>query len=313
MIDFFIKVYSSIENKNAFLSKIKFYGIQRSLIRILANLIVPIALKISPKKGNKLAKNNKSDLIVSLTTFPARINKIWIVIECMLRQSHKPDKIILWLSKEQFKNLDSLPKRLLKLRERGLEIELCEGDLRSHKKYVYTIRNYPQCQFITVDDDFLYPSSLIEELMIEYRKNPKAIYCHRAHRMKISNCKVDTYKTWTYEFKEASIEENIFFTSGGGTLFPSNTLHAEATNEQVFMDICKLADDVWLNAMARLQETPIIKIKSKYSLNIPIIINNNLSLSTENVDDNQNDVQINAVRKYYIKALNKDIFKNMVH
>ena len=134
MIDFFIRIYSSIENKNPFLSRIKFYGTQRTIIKLLANIFVPIYLKTSKCKSHKLANNQKSDLIVSLTTFPARIDKMWIIIECMLRQSYKPDKIILWLSKEQFNNLGILPKSLLKLRNRGLEIELCDGDLRSHKK-----------------------------------------------------------------------------------------------------------------------------------------------------------------------------------
>ncbi|RYM34521.1 hypothetical protein ERX46_03875 [Brumimicrobium glaciale] len=312
MIDFFSRIYSSIENKNPFLSKIKFYGAQRTIIKLLANFFVPVYLRTSKSKSYKLVNNQKSDLIVSLTTFPARINKIWIVIECMLRQTHTPDRIILWLSKEQFKDLNLLPKRLLKLRERGLEIELCDGDLRSHKKYVYTLRNFPDSHFITVDDDFLYPSSLIEELMIEHQKNPSFILCHRAHMMTSNNEKLDSYNKWTKEYKGSSTSKNVLFTSGGGTFFPAHSLGKEAANENVFMDICRLADDVWLNAMSKLQGTTIYKIESKYNVNIPIMITSNISLSAENVDDNQNDVQINAVRTHYYKTVNKGIFTGVV-
>ena len=312
MIDFFIRIYSSIENKNPFLSRIKFYGTQRTIIKLLANIFVPIYLKTSKCKSHKLANNQKSDLIVSLTTFPARIDKMWIIIECMLRQSYKPDKIILWLSKEQFNNLGILPKSLLKLRNRGLEIELCDGDLRSHKKYVYTLRKFPNSHFITVDDDFLYPSSLIEELMIGYRKNTSSIYCHRAHMTTNTNENLDSYKKWTKEFKGSSDSSNVFFTSGGGTFFPAHSLGKEANNEKVFMDICRLADDVWLNAMSKLHETPIFKIRSKYSVNIPIMISSNISLSSDNVDDNQNDVQIVAVRNHYLTNFKKDVFQSNV-
>jgi len=205
-----------------------------------------------------------------------------------------------------------LPKRLLKLRERGLEIEICEGDLRSHKKYVYTLKKFPNSDFITVDDDFLYPSSLIEELVVESKKDSSFIYCHRAHKMTTSNGKLDPYVKWVKEFKEESTSDNIFFTSGGGTLFPAHSLNEEATNEKVFMDICRLADDVWLNAMRKLQAAPIHKIHSKYSVNIPILITSNISLSSENVDENQNDTQIKAVRKHYLNILSKDIFAGIV-
>jgi hypothetical protein len=312
MIDFFSRIYSSIENKNKFLSKIKFYGMQRTIIKVLSNFLVPIYLKSSNNKKHKLEGNSKADLIVSLTTFPARIDKIWIVIECMLRQTYKPDKIILWLSKEQFIDLNVLPKRLLKLRERGLEIELCEGDLRSHKKYVYTLREYPKSHFITVDDDFIYPSSLIQELMNEHKSNPSNIVCHRAHIMTFTNEKLDSYKKWTKEYKGKNSSNKAFFTSGGGTLFPSGVLHKEATNEKVFMNICRLADDVWLNAMSQLNNTTIYKIKSNYNVNIPIMIFGNISLTSENVDENQNDVQIQAVRDHYLKTMNKNVFSGTV-
>lgn len=312
MTDFLIKIYSSIQNRNPFLSKIKFYGFQRFIIRTLANTMLPLIFKISTKRTHQLSKDDKDDLIVSLTTFPARIDKIWIVIECMLRQSKKPDKIILWLSKEQFSSLEVLPKRLLKLRERGLEIELCEGDLRSHKKYYYTLKRYPKSAFITVDDDFFYPSNMIEELISKNKKHPKDICFLRGHMMTTQNNEIEGYNLWTMEIKESTSSNFVFFTSGGGTLFPPNSLHDEATNEKVFMDKCKLADDVWLNAMSRLQGTSLNKISSDYASQIPIVISQNISLSSDNVDKNQNDIQINAVRDYYIKHLNKDIFENVI-
>ncbi|WP_107038134.1 hypothetical protein [Brumimicrobium mesophilum] len=311
MTDFLIRIYTDIENKNPFLSKIKFYGFQRFIIRRLANFLIPLKYKLDNSCSHCLANDGNDQLIVSLTTFPARINKIWLVIECMLRQTHKPDKIILWLSKEQFGSLEILPKRLLKLRDRGLEIVLCEGDIRSHKKYYYTLKKYPISAFITVDDDFFYPSNMIEELFSEHQKHPKDICFLRGHMMTTQNGKVESYNSWTKEIKESTTSSLVFFTSGGGTLFPPNSLHPEATNEKVFMEICKLADDVWLNAMSKLNGTNLNKISSQFASQIPISIAQNISLSSQNVDEDLNDVQINAVRNYYLKTLNKDIFDNV--
>ena len=56
------------------------------------------------KKGrNKLhPRQSGEEVIVSLTTFPARISTVWITIETIFRQEVMPDRIVLWLAKEQF-------------------------------------------------------------------------------------------------------------------------------------------------------------------------------------------------------------------
>ena len=118
MVNFFDRYYSSIQNKNSLLVKLKYYSALRFLIRFSANIIIPIYFRITQNNSAyKLHKSLKSNrrIVVSLTSFPIRINKLWIVIESILRQDYKPDKIILWLSKEQFPNFDLLPKTLISL------------------------------------------------------------------------------------------------------------------------------------------------------------------------------------------------------
>ena len=60
---------------------------------------------------------NKNKIIVSLTSYPLRIQCAIIVIKSLLKQTIKPDKIILWLAKSDFprKNKD-LPPDLLSLK-----------------------------------------------------------------------------------------------------------------------------------------------------------------------------------------------------
>lgn len=85
-------------------------------------------------------KKREQKIIVSLTSFPKRIDTLWITIETLLRQSMKPDEIILWLAEEQFNGIDSLPKALLEQQKRGLTIRFCD-DLRSHKNIIIQCRN----------------------------------------------------------------------------------------------------------------------------------------------------------------------------
>ena len=58
----------------------------------------------------------KSQLIVSLTSYPARIHMIHNVIESLINQTYNADKIILWLNPESFPSKETdLPSQLLKL------------------------------------------------------------------------------------------------------------------------------------------------------------------------------------------------------
>jgi hypothetical protein len=314
MNNYFVKKYSLITDSNPFFKLIKYYAIKRLLIRSLANIFIPIwfhLTNILRKKKLNMSKRNIK-IIVSLTTFPARIDRVWIVIECMLRQTLPPDRIILWLSKGQFESLQSLPNNLLRLQERGVEIEFCEEDLRSHKKYFYNIKKYPSDILITVDDDFIYPSNLIQELIKSHLKFPHAICCLRAVQMKTKDNLVLPYNQWEYIYKQTDPSFKIFFTSGGGTLFPPNSLHEEVLNKNIFLNYCKYADDVWLNLMSQMNYTKVVKSSSNYDISIPLYIRGNSTLESINVDNGLNDEQLNNVRNYYIKNKSIDPLNNLL-
>lgn len=307
MVNFLDRIYTGIEDRNSFLARLKIYAIQRLLIRIVSNFFIPFLYQFGKKKHSLNQKEKEVKYIVSLTSFPNRIGRVWIVIESILRQNYKIDKIILWLSKEQFDSLDVLPKNLLAQQNRGLEIRLVEGDIKSHKKYFYTLKEYPNDFLITVDDDIIYPTTLVSELINVNKSYPESICCHRAHNVKLENGKVMPYTFWKTIKKFDSNKYDIFFTSGGGTLFPPNCLHEEVLNESVLKKYCFYADDVWLNFMSRLNSTNIVKT-NYYSDLLPILNSKNLNLHDLNLALGENDSQLAAVRNFYFKKFGIDYF-----
>lgn len=80
---------------------------------------------------------------MSLTSYPARISKLWMVIKTLLNQKLVDNyKVILWLSENQFpKGLDSLPKSLTNLIEKGLNIRFVSDDLKSHKSIIMLLKS----------------------------------------------------------------------------------------------------------------------------------------------------------------------------
>jgi len=308
MINLLTCLYPSTPiTKKTILNKLKFYSASRFAIRKIANLALPIVFHIENffVGSHKIDNNFQEGLIVSLTSFPARIDKLWLVIETILRQTTKPEKLILWLSKEQFPNISILPTRLLNQQKRGLEIILCDGDIRSHKKYFYCLSQHPDYDFITIDDDFFYPTKMIENLL--KHDDGESIVAHRAYRIGFTATdKISSYSKWELlpDTKEQGL--SLFATSGGGTLFPVGSLHSEVLNSDVFLDLCPLADDVWLYFSAVANNTKTIKTDYKSNF-IPVLNKKNQTLSSINVGESLNDKQINNLLTYYKHEKSIDI------
>ena len=136
--------------------------------KLFLNIFYPII----HKSRKKIGINSESEIIVSLSSFPKRINNVWITIETIMEQTKQPKKIILWLAEDLFPNKEAdLPKNLLKLKKYGLEIQFCE-DLWPHKKYFFSMKKYPDDIIVTVDDDVLYPDNMLEQLWKIHQKYP---------------------------------------------------------------------------------------------------------------------------------------------
>ena len=308
VIDNFHNLYNAtFKIKNSFLNKIKVPAIFRLVILQTANIIIPLVLNAQTqsyefKLGNKEKK--QTDFIVSLTSFPNRIGKVHLVIESLLRQSYCPKRIVLWLSKEQFSSIEQLPLKLLKLRERGLDIVLTEGDLRSYKKYYFLLKQQPDAAFIIVDDDVFYKSTVLANLIETNKNYPKAVCANRCAIINIDK----PYSKWeglTGESTEPRFD--LLPTGCGGVLYPSNSLHEDALNDKLFSEICKDADDLWLNSCAFLNNSLVVFTgHNEYLLEVKSL--NNIHLHTKNVGGANNDDRIANVRTHYKTKDGIDVF-----
>ena len=137
----------------------------RYLVRCSADFFIPRWFHRHPAK----ISDRTCDVVVSFTSFPARINEVWQVVECMLRQTVRPMKVILWLSELQFQSKDQIPNKLRQYENELFEIRLVNGDIRSHKKYLYVCREFPNNNVLLIDDD-VYNNGIDRNLNIESTK-----------------------------------------------------------------------------------------------------------------------------------------------
>ena len=299
-LNFFTKTYSLLHNYPGVpywvltpLRKAVRFGANKVLPKYLAK---PHAYKGSVEKG----------YILSFTSFPARINTVWQVVESLKNQSVLPEKIILWLSTSQFPTKEHIPDNLWKEEDDLFEIRMVEGDIRSHKKFYYVMQQYPEHAFITCDDDIYYHPDTLKNLIEASRRYPKSVIANVTRRIEYDDKgDLKPYRQWKKE-ESAYETENLIQIGAGGVLYPPKTLHALTLRKDLFFSLTPMADDIWLNCMARLNGTRVVQSAMKQ---MSLLINDKSpSLSKENISGGKNDEQISNLRKYLIENKLGDVY-----
>lgn len=244
-------------------------------------------------------KNRNQKIIVSLTSYPKRINTIWLTIETLLRQSTKPDEVILWLAESQFENgLNSLPENLLRLQGRGLTIRFCE-DLRSHKKYYFALQEFPNDLVVLADDDMFYPRDTIQKLMRMHKKWPEDICCITSQVMEPAFCAVPSKWRNPHLVEVLEHSDKIQAYTGSGTLIPPGALPGDIFRTDIFQELCPHADDLWIAFHAHRSGIKLTTLKKWRPFPITIYGTSEGSLYYINGEGNQNDVQWQNLLDYY--------------
>lgn len=255
-------------------------------LKLFANITYPILMKNSTQTG----VSESSDVIVSLTSFPARIDKVWITIETLLNQTHKPQKILLWLAEEQFPDKEKVTEMFKGQCKRGLDICYCD-DLRSHKKYYYTMLDNPNNIVITADDDMLYPEDFIEQLYNTHLKYPDCICCNWAHRIGL---KTDgsflKYSEWEHISNEEITPDLLIMAVGcEGVLYPPHSLSTQLFDKEKIFSLCLSADDIWLKMNSIVSTTKTVRTNKRSVLWFSVLSTQKIALHKVNCGENKND------------------------
>lgn len=219
-------------------------------------------VKVNRRKPSRIAINQIDDrekrIIISLTTFPDRISFVHKTLYSLMHQDLLPDAIILWLAESQFPD-KKLPDSILELQKYGLSIAWVGEDIKSYKKLIPALKQYPNDIIVTADDDLYYPRNWLRNLYNSYESNPDVVHCQLITRIGYINNHFDSIKR-TKRFVNTSSYNNKIL-SGSGTLFPPGCLSSEVFNSELFTKLAPTSDDLWYWAMALVRHTPIKWIK----------------------------------------------------
>lgn len=278
----------------------KILRISEHLLDVLVGMHVKRIVKSSPLEyGINKEQRKENRIILSLTTYNKRYKTIGLTLKSLLLQTVKPDKIIVWLDDDIPEN--RITEEMKEFEKYGIEYRHTNLNIKPHNKYYHAMCEFPNDIIITVDDDIIYPKSMIEELINMYEKYPDSVCARRVHLMTFdSEDNLKKYNDWKYEYRRSTKPSHLLCATGvAGVLYPPHALPQEAFNADNIKEYCLNADDIWLKVMEIKNDVKVVWAKNH--LVLPPLVKNSqtFTLNSINVLQNENDKYIQNLQNKY--------------
>lgn len=196
-------------------------------------------------------------IIISLTSKPNNINNAEKVIDSILKQNvdYLLYKIILIVSKHDFKKKAELPNKLLSLEKtNNLRIILINKIINSQTRLIMAMKEYPNNPILIISDNIRFPDGWLEMFINDHQKYPNDTISASIKYFFGQNLKITEFSEG-YQSEKLGIFNhvtNMIFnfalinTNLGGTLYPKNYFKNDRfLDDELFLKITKDSDEFW--------------------------------------------------------------------
>lgn len=253
----------------------------------------------------RLDENTAKNVLVSLTSYGARLAELKYTLYSLITQSVHPEKIIVNVA---FDDEPRITPELRQFEKYGVEFYLTE-DLRSYKKLVPTVIRFPEKVIVTCDDDIFFKKRWLQILLSESESHPVEIISHLTYK----NERIKFYLELENDVPRPKLSAIVL--GGGGCLYPPTSFHKDFYNQELFMSLAPTSDDFWFSLMVLLNG---VKIRSpKKAIRHVRYVNpyreygivSGDTLTTVNYDGGQNKAALCALMNHY--GLSKHEFMDL--
>lgn len=253
---------------------------------------------------------NQPQVVVSMTSFPAAISYAILAIRSILRGSVLPDKLVLYLTFSQFAEC-GIPEELKALSDENsiFEIRNYDTDIRSYRKLIPALIDFPEAVIVTVDDDVNYHKNMLRDLLQLHAQVPHAVLAHRAKCIRFGK----PYRSWKkyrwYHFLFHKIQMNFsnLQTGVGGVLYPPHSLAEEMLDIKLFTQLAPSTDDIWFWAAGVANGYPVVPVPFGHNKPRGVGKPKSLSLKTSNFKGtaDRNAEALDAILRRFPNIKNK--------
>ncbi|WP_421773373.1 hypothetical protein [Gracilimonas sp.] len=266
--------------------------------------------------------SKSSDIVISFTTIPERIDKLDLTLKSLLYQNIQPASINIYIPYQSFRNNKPyrIPPILNELK--NIQIHRVDVDYGPATKFIHALNSFPEeQQVLVVDDDNIYPPNYVEQFEEASRRYPDKILSASGWRVpddlidKPTTLKSNVFKLPPTPIPGTRIKKNypvdIIQGYSGYLLKPVFFNLEELQDYSLTPEALRFVDDVWISAHAKVPKivfpmkrfcyTPFLK-KHDFSSSSLAKINNWNKPSNE---DRNNTIGIKLFEERWLNFQNK--------
>jgi hypothetical protein len=189
-------------------------------------------------------------IVISLTTIPARVRSLAPVLRSLLDQDTPADRIILWLPSRSLRQNQDYPDAAEIDVPNGIEVMDCE-DLGPATKLLHSLRLENGALIIAVDDDVVYPRTLVSTLLSAHRNEPETAFGLRGVNLQSGTRFVDLWHVLSSGIDQVEPVDILFGT--WGYMVPAWLCDGAIHDFSGYPEAVRWVDDVWVSGhLARL-------------------------------------------------------------
>lgn len=240
---------------------------------------------------------HQPQIIISFTTWKKRHNSAAKMLEHLKKQTLKPNKIVCWLSSDEY-NGKNIPQSLKPFADENyIEIKWIAPNTYCHKRYEIFKEHNGDYVFL-IDDDIYYEPNYIETMYEAAKKHKNNIICYIGNYVEFINKERELLP-----LKEnPSIKNTIL---SGLSCYPPNTFPMEYFNDEnikVRDKITPKCDDSLLRLYAIKNNIPVFCIYDRTTKRFRTIPNT----QSVGIWETENKKTVNGLNKQTM------IFKNLI-
>jgi hypothetical protein len=197
-------------------------------------------------------------ITVCLTSISPNIDILHPTLRSLVEQSLKPDRIVLYLSEEPYLLDKGFPGRKVPAFPPVVEVRWTKNT-GPFRKLLPLLREYwgKDEIIITVDDDTVYHSELVEKMVTAYKETGCCIGCRCIY---VGDPRTSEYVT------TAARERDVynFHTGKGAVLYHPSMFKHEGILSEDYLLFCPTGDDHWFNMWRMHLGTECLALNFKY-------------------------------------------------
>ena len=249
-------------------------------------------------RNNRKPAHPRNNVVVSLTSFPARFDKLHNCLKALIGQQVRPDRLVLYLSREECSD-HCLPEAITSLEKYGLDIRYTGSKNRSLNKIVHALKDFPSDIVVTCDDDKMYPPDWLRRLLAGHDAHPDHIVCLRSRKFATDQeGQLLPYRAWPGGKPEVPCHTTLPL-GVGGVLYPPSCFTKDVMNTDLFEQLCPTADDLWLKFMAMQNNRKAVQLGEGAERHPSIPYWNGEKLSVGNIWGNENDASVQRLIRHF--------------